>query len=133
MKLHFLQALRAIAAWFVVADHALLDGTQGELRNPCRLGDWRYWRLRFLRDIRLHHGTHLLGPFWPARCCTGTTCGTRYVAGTLGQRSRGSGVVRARRRTVIHDFSAIELRQAIDASRRRIGLDQLDGLLLHST
>jgi exopolysaccharide production protein ExoZ len=33
MKLHFLQALRAIAAWLVVADHALLDITHGELRN----------------------------------------------------------------------------------------------------
>ena len=41
-------------------------------------------------------------------------------------------VVKARTATVIHDFSALDLRQAIDASRRRLGLDQLDGLLLHS-
>ena len=34
MKLHFLQALRAIAAWLVVADHALLDITQNGVRNP---------------------------------------------------------------------------------------------------
>ena len=35
-------------------------------------------------------------------------------------------VVKARTATVIHDFSALDLRQAIDASRRRLGLDQLD-------
>jgi peptidoglycan/LPS O-acetylase OafA/YrhL len=40
MKLHFLQALRAIAAWFVVADHALLDVTHGELRNPVTHVAW---------------------------------------------------------------------------------------------
>ena len=40
MKLHFLQALRAIAAWLVVADHALLDTTQGDLRNPLTPVAW---------------------------------------------------------------------------------------------
>ena len=41
-------------------------------------------------------------------------------------------VVRARTATVAHDFPPLDLRRAIDASRRRLGLDQLDGLLLHS-
>ena len=40
MKLHFLQALRAIAAWLVVADHALLDITNGEPRNPATFVAW---------------------------------------------------------------------------------------------
>jgi exopolysaccharide production protein ExoZ len=40
MKLHFLQALRAIAAWFVVADHALLDVTHGDIRNPVTHVAW---------------------------------------------------------------------------------------------
>lgn len=33
MKLHFLQALRAVAAWLVVADHALLEITHNDPRN----------------------------------------------------------------------------------------------------
>src|SRR5262249_54437332 len=41
-------------------------------------------------------------------------------------------IVRARTATVVHDFSPIDLWPAIDASRRRLGLDQIDGLLLHS-
>ena len=40
MKFHFLQALRAIAAWLVVADHALLDVTHGDLRNPATSVAW---------------------------------------------------------------------------------------------
>lgn len=40
MKMHFLQALRAIAAWLVVADHALLDVTHGDLRNPATPVAW---------------------------------------------------------------------------------------------
>lgn len=40
MKFHFLQALRAIAAWLVVADHALLDVTHGELQNPVTPVAW---------------------------------------------------------------------------------------------
>jgi exopolysaccharide production protein ExoZ len=40
MKIHFLQALRAIAAWLVVADHALLDVTHGDLGNPATLVAW---------------------------------------------------------------------------------------------
>ena len=40
MKFHFLQALRAIAAWLVVADHALLDVTHGELGNPATSVAW---------------------------------------------------------------------------------------------
>jgi aryl-alcohol dehydrogenase-like predicted oxidoreductase len=43
-----------------------------------------------------------------------------------------SAVVRARTATVVHDFSPIDLSKAVEASRRRLGLDQLDGLLLHS-
>jgi aryl-alcohol dehydrogenase-like predicted oxidoreductase len=41
-------------------------------------------------------------------------------------------VVQARTATVVHDFSPADLRPAIDGCRRRLGLDQLDGLLLHS-
>lgn len=41
-------------------------------------------------------------------------------------------IVRARTASVVHDFSPIDLWPAIDASRRRLGLDQIDGLLLHS-
>jgi aryl-alcohol dehydrogenase-like predicted oxidoreductase len=40
-------------------------------------------------------------------------------------------VVAARAATVIHDFSPFDLRPAVDASRRRLGLDELHGLLLH--
>jgi peptidoglycan/LPS O-acetylase OafA/YrhL len=40
MKLHVIQALRAIAAWLVVADHALLDVTHNELRNPATHVAW---------------------------------------------------------------------------------------------
>jgi exopolysaccharide production protein ExoZ len=40
MKIHFLQALRAIAAWLVVADHALLDVTHGDPRNPATPVAW---------------------------------------------------------------------------------------------
>jgi peptidoglycan/LPS O-acetylase OafA/YrhL len=40
MKIHFLQALRAIAAWLVVADHALLDVTHGDLGNPATPVAW---------------------------------------------------------------------------------------------
>jgi exopolysaccharide production protein ExoZ len=40
MKFHFLQALRAIAAWLVVADHALLDVTRSELRSPATHIAW---------------------------------------------------------------------------------------------
>src|SRR5262249_60476831 len=46
--------------------------------------------------------------------------------------NRRGAVVKARTGTVRHGFAALDLRQAIDASRRRLGLDQLDGLLLHS-
>jgi exopolysaccharide production protein ExoZ len=34
MKIHFLQAARAIAAWLVVADHALLEISNNEPNNP---------------------------------------------------------------------------------------------------
>jgi exopolysaccharide production protein ExoZ len=34
MKLHFLQALRAIAAWLVIVDHSLLEITQNQSGNP---------------------------------------------------------------------------------------------------
>ena len=40
MKFHFLQALRAIAAWLVVADHALIDVNHGELQNPATSVAW---------------------------------------------------------------------------------------------
>jgi exopolysaccharide production protein ExoZ len=40
VKIHFLQALRAIAAWLVVADHAVLDVTQGNVRNPATFVAW---------------------------------------------------------------------------------------------
>jgi peptidoglycan/LPS O-acetylase OafA/YrhL len=40
MKFHFLQGLRAVAAWLVVADHALLDVTHGDLRNPATPVAW---------------------------------------------------------------------------------------------
>lgn len=39
-KFCFLQALRAIAAWLVVADHALLAVTRGELSNPITSFAW---------------------------------------------------------------------------------------------
>jgi aryl-alcohol dehydrogenase-like predicted oxidoreductase len=42
-----------------------------------------------------------------------------------------SDVVQARTRQVEQDFSIAHLRRAADASRRRLGLDRLDGLLLH--
>jgi len=41
-------------------------------------------------------------------------------------------VVAARTATVAHEFSSVDLHQAVEASRRRLGLDQLHGLLLHS-
>ena len=41
-------------------------------------------------------------------------------------------VVKARTATVSHRFRPIDLRRAVESSRRRLGLDQLDGLLLHS-
>ena len=40
MKIHFLQGLRAIAAWLVVADHAVLDMTHGDLSNPATAFAW---------------------------------------------------------------------------------------------
>ena len=40
MKFHFLQALRAIAAWLVVEDHAVIDVTHGDLRNPATPVAW---------------------------------------------------------------------------------------------
>ena len=39
-KFHFLQALRAIAAWLVVADHALIAVTPGELSNATTSLAW---------------------------------------------------------------------------------------------
>jgi aryl-alcohol dehydrogenase-like predicted oxidoreductase len=41
------------------------------------------------------------------------------------------GVVQARARLMEQDFSIAHLRRAADASRRRLGIDRLDGLLLH--
>jgi aryl-alcohol dehydrogenase-like predicted oxidoreductase len=41
-------------------------------------------------------------------------------------------VVTARTATVVHDFTLLNLRQRVEASRRRLGLDRLHGLLLHS-
>jgi aryl-alcohol dehydrogenase-like predicted oxidoreductase len=41
-------------------------------------------------------------------------------------------MVAARTATVVHDFSPQELLPAVNASRRRLRLDQLHGLLLHS-
>ena len=50
LKLHSLQALRAIAAWLVVADHALLEITKQSDREPgysrC-LDAWQHWRFVF--------------------------------------------------------------------------------------
>ncbi|MEI9987157.1 MAG: aldo/keto reductase, partial [Aliidongia sp.] len=43
-----------------------------------------------------------------------------------------SVVVKARTATVSQNFSPLGLMQAVDASRRRLGLERLDGLLLHS-
>lgn len=40
MKIHFLQAFRAIAAWLVVVDHALLDVTGADIRNPATPVAW---------------------------------------------------------------------------------------------
>jgi aryl-alcohol dehydrogenase-like predicted oxidoreductase len=42
-----------------------------------------------------------------------------------------STVVRARTASVSHKFHPCDLRRAVEGSRRRLGLDQLDGLLLH--
>ncbi len=39
-KVYFLQALRAIAAWLVIAAHALLDVTHSELSNPMTSFAW---------------------------------------------------------------------------------------------
>jgi aryl-alcohol dehydrogenase-like predicted oxidoreductase len=41
-------------------------------------------------------------------------------------------VVKARTAMVRNNFNPADLRRAVEASRRRLGLDQLDGLLLHS-
>jgi aryl-alcohol dehydrogenase-like predicted oxidoreductase len=41
-------------------------------------------------------------------------------------------IVTGRTATVVHDFSPTDLRPAVEASRRRLGVDQLHGLLLHS-
>ena len=46
--------------------------------------------------------------------------------------SARSAVVAARTATVRHDFSPQDLLPAVNASRRRLSLDQLHGLLLHS-
>jgi aryl-alcohol dehydrogenase-like predicted oxidoreductase len=43
-----------------------------------------------------------------------------------------SAVVRARTATVSYNFRPYDLRRAVEGSRRRLRLDQLDGLLLHS-
>jgi aryl-alcohol dehydrogenase-like predicted oxidoreductase len=43
-----------------------------------------------------------------------------------------SAVVQARTATVSHDFRPPDLRRAVEGSRRRLRLDRLDGLLLHS-
>jgi aryl-alcohol dehydrogenase-like predicted oxidoreductase len=43
-----------------------------------------------------------------------------------------NAVVTARTAGVVHDFSPSDLLPAVDASRRRLGLDELHGLLLHS-
>src|SRR6516162_9563271 len=43
-----------------------------------------------------------------------------------------SAAVAARTATVVHDFSPRDLLPAVDASRCRLSLDQLHGLLLHS-
>jgi len=43
-----------------------------------------------------------------------------------------NAVVTARTATVIHDFLVSDLRPAVEASRRRLGLDELHGLLLHN-
>jgi peptidoglycan/LPS O-acetylase OafA/YrhL len=40
MKLHFLQAARAIAAWLVIADHVLLELTHGEPKNSLTRVAW---------------------------------------------------------------------------------------------
>src|SRR5260221_8963428 len=40
IKVYFLQALRAIAAWLVIAAHALLDVTHSELSNPMTSFAW---------------------------------------------------------------------------------------------
>jgi aryl-alcohol dehydrogenase-like predicted oxidoreductase len=40
-------------------------------------------------------------------------------------------VMTARAASVVHDFSPSDLQLAVDASRRRLGLDELHGLLLH--
>jgi pyridoxine 4-dehydrogenase len=46
--------------------------------------------------------------------------------------SAGDAIVAARTATVAHDFILSDLSRAIEASRRRLGLDELHGLLLHS-
>jgi aryl-alcohol dehydrogenase-like predicted oxidoreductase len=43
-----------------------------------------------------------------------------------------NAIVTARTATVVHDFSPSDLLPAVEASRRRLGLDSLHGLLLHS-
>jgi aryl-alcohol dehydrogenase-like predicted oxidoreductase len=48
------------------------------------------------------------------------------------QPSARNAVVAARTATVVHDFSVSELLPAVERSRRRLGLDLLHGLLLHS-
>ena len=48
------------------------------------------------------------------------------------RRSVGNAMVTARTASVVHDFSPTDLRPAVETSRRRLGLDQLHGLLLHS-
>jgi aryl-alcohol dehydrogenase-like predicted oxidoreductase len=54
----------------------------------------------------------------------------RVIAGSRPK--LGGVVVQARTASVVHDFSTLDLWRAIDASRRRLGLDELHGLLLHS-
>jgi exopolysaccharide production protein ExoZ len=44
MKLHFLQAARAIAAWLVVIDHALLEITHGQSENSLTHVAWMLGR-----------------------------------------------------------------------------------------
>lgn len=40
MKIYFLQALRAVAAWLVVVDHALVDVTSADAKNPITQLAW---------------------------------------------------------------------------------------------
>ena len=88
----------------------------------------RLLRRRREATVRRHQGR---GPPWPVRggdptgeAAAEAGCALAFQRARRGRRWPAAAVVR--------ESSPSDLRLAVDASRRRLGLDRLDGLLLHS-